>query len=125
MNTLFDRMNPEGDDAELERLRATNVVQARKERVLEAAAANEHFYATLFLRAVRRLAETHQPFTSEDVIKQVGTPHPKAANQNNGIGAWMHASAKKGLIRKTGRMLPAKRGASHGRELREWMGVVR
>lgn len=73
--------------------------------------------------AIRGLASTRRPFTSEDVVAQVGLPAGGVrTNRNNAVGAVMNASAKRGWIVKTGRHVTAKRKQLHAAELIEWTG---
>lgn len=74
--------------------------------------------------AVRTLARSGEPFTSEDVTGLVGLPAGEVGtNRNNAVGALMTAAARAGVIRKTGHRRLCRRRSSHGRELTEWVGV--
>jgi hypothetical protein len=78
----------------------------------------------LFRQELVALAETGQPFTSEDIIAKIGLPAGGVAiNANNAVGAMMSSQAKIGLIVKTGERVSANREASHGAELTEWIGA--
>jgi len=57
-----------------------------------------------------------RPFTADDVISLIGLPD----NHHNAVGAMFSGMAKRGLICKTGRYLPASRVASRARMLAEW-----
>lgn len=76
-----------------------------------------------FRAAVKALAASGRPFTSEDVTDRAGLPSGDVAtNRNNAVGALMTASARAGVIVKTGRRVPSARATSHGAELTEWKG---
>ena len=77
-----------------------------------------------FEAEVRRLADGHQLFTSEDVVDLVGMPSSAhGMNRNNAVGAMMTGLARKGIIRKTDRREPSRRPSSHGAEIVVWTGV--
>lgn len=85
-----------------------------------------------FVRQARVLAGTGAPFTSESITSVVGFPADarglapgsvEAKGANNAVGANMTALAKQGIIRKTGRRVPAERPNQHAAMLEEWVGV--
>jgi len=78
-------------------------------------------YRMAFERVVRSLAATYKPFTSEDIIEEIGTPS-EGSNRNNAIGALMSAAAQSGIIKKSG-FATAKRQSSHGRIIHVWVGI--
>lgn len=76
--------------------------------------------------AVRALAASGVPFTSEDVVARVGLPTGAVGtNANNAVGALVSAAARAGVIEPTGRLVASGRPSSHGATLREWRGVRR
>lgn len=56
--------------------------------------------------------------TVEDLTRVVG--RPPAGTHFNAVGAIVNAMARRGLIRKTGRMIKAERPGMHATELAEW-----
>lgn len=79
-----------------------------------------------FRSALRELAATGEPFTSEDVTDRAGLPAGGiGTNRNNAVGALMASAgaARPKLIRKTGRHVPSRRPSSHAATLTEWIGV--
>lgn len=73
-----------------------------------------------FDAAVKALALTREPFTSEDVTAKVGLP---PSGSPSAVGARMTAAAKRGDIRKTGRRVAARRPNQHAAELTQWRGL--
>ncbi len=73
-----------------------------------------------FDAAVKALAMSRRPFTSEDVTARVGMP---PSGSPSAVGARMTAAAKRGWIRKTGRTVKAERPNQHAAMLTEWRGV--
>lgn len=90
-----------------------------QERALQAA---YDTWVYQFKMELLRRARTGQPFTSEDITDTVGLPS-NGENNNNAVGALMSLARRRGLIRKTGRMLPSRRPRSHARYLMEWEGA--
>lgn len=74
-----------------------------------------------FDAALTHIALTRSPFTSEDVTTQVGMP--PSGSSPSVVGSRMIAAAKRGLIRKTGRMVKAHRPNQHAALLTEWRGA--
>jgi hypothetical protein len=82
-------------------------------------------YQIKFLNAVYRRALTKRPFTSEDIIFDVGLPNDDVGvNRNNAVGALMNLAATCGLIKKTGRMVKSQRERSNGSLITEWVGAM-
>lgn len=75
-----------------------------------------------FIRCVESLSRNLRPFTSEDVIEQVGLFNEVGTNKNNSVGALMNACAKRGIIVKTGKRILSRRPTSNGAEITEWIG---
>lgn len=74
--------------------------------------------------AIRQLAYTGRPFTSEDVTNIVGYPSgSNDTNRNNAVGAVLARMAKTHLIRHVG-WTQAKNVQSHGRTLKQWAGYA-
>ena len=75
--------------------------------------------------AIDYLAWTGSEFTSEDVVRLIGLPHPGAegSNRNNAVGAVMNAAARRGVITRVG-WSTAQRKTSHAAALAVWVGVV-
>lgn len=73
---------------------------------------------------VRLLATAQDTLTTDDVwdllaLRSSATHEPRA------LGAVMRWAVGEGLIVKTERMVPSKRSACHGRDIRVWRSVVR
>ncbi len=75
---------------------------------------------TRFDSVLERMALKGVLFTSEDITAEVGLP---TSGSPSAVGARMTAAAKRGLIRKTGRMLKAERPNQHAALLTEWQGT--
>lgn len=73
-----------------------------------------------FDACLRRWAATGRPFTSETITAEVGLP---PSGSPSAVGARMTAAAKRGEIRKTGRMVKAQRPNQHAAMLTEWIGM--
>jgi len=77
-----------------------------------------------FNRTVVACALSQRPFTSEHIIAMIGLPRGDVrTNANNAVGAMMNSAAKRGIIKKTGNRVLARRPTSHGAELTEWIGA--
>lgn len=93
----------------------------KEEGMKRAADAAEPSWNDRFKEAIVDVAESHEVFTSEDVLAVVGLPTGKVGmNANNAVGALMNGAAKRGVIAKTGRRVTSLRPHSHGAELHEW-----
>jgi hypothetical protein len=68
------------------------------------------------LRAIRRRAKTTDPFTAEDIRRDVGSPKEK-----NSMGAVFAAASSQRLIRAQGTK-SAGRGAARRRRITIWVG---
>ena len=76
-----------------------------------------------FRIVLEEFADLGQPFTSEDIIEQIGLPRRNVqTNANNAVGAMISGAARRKVIRKTGRHRLSRRPSSHGAELTEWVG---
>lgn len=74
-------------------------------------------------RAIALLAGTGTPFTSEDVIAEVGLPSGAVqTNGNNAVGAIMSAAAREGIIRPVARV-KTQRATSHAHSIIQWVGT--
>lgn len=72
--------------------------------------------------ALRALARTGRPFTSEDLTDIVGLPTgTTATNRNNAVGAIINAYAKTKMINRVGDR-PARNRSSHGHRIAVWQG---
>lgn len=101
-------------------------VRAKQEGQALAATAAPDDWTDRARQAIRDLAATGLPFTSEDVTAAAGLPAGGVGtNRNNAVGALMTNAAthQPKLIRKTGRRVPALRPTSHAAELTEWIGT--
>jgi len=65
---------------------------------------------------ITRLAKLGYRFTSEDIRRKVGPPPASP----NAMGALFGAARKKGIIKKTGRLVAPSRPELHGSPLFEW-----
>lgn len=73
-------------------------------------------------KAIER-ARSGIPFTSEDIILEIGLPREQRMNANNAVGAMMNGLATRGVIGKTGRRRQSIRPSSHSAEILEWVGA--
>lgn len=72
-----------------------------------------------------RLVWAGEPFTSEDVTRPIGLPHPIGSSHNNVIGALMNAAFRRHLktatIERVG-FRPGRRPSSHASALMVYRG---
>jgi len=73
-------------------------------------------------RVIARLAAARQPFTADDVLADVGLPHPAGMNVNNAVGALFTAARCRKLIVPDGRV-PSQRASNNGRYVTRWIGT--
>ncbi len=106
--------------------RQMNLLAGLKNKEEGMAKATSHAHAEWkdeFRQAVRDLAATYVPFTSEDVLSETGLPSGQIGkDMNNAVGALMNGQARQGVMRKTGRRVLSRRPSSHAAELTEWIG---
>jgi hypothetical protein len=72
--------------------------------------------------AIRELAATGTPFTSDDLVRLAGLPS-YGVNRNNAVGAFFTSASKRGLIERTGSYKKSRRAVSHGRMIAVWVGA--
>lgn len=76
-----------------------------------------------FREAIRQLADTDRPFTSEDAVAICGLPTGEVGlHRNNAVGAMMSGLAKQKVIKKTGKHILSRRSVSHATEINTWVG---
>lgn len=103
---------------------ATSGLARKAEGQALAADAAPDDWTARFRQAVRELAATGEPFTSEDVTDRAGLPAGDVGtNRNNAVGALMSSAAQAKVIRKTGRLVQSRRPSSHAATLTEWTGT--
>lgn len=95
--------------------------QKRKEKGMKGVLHQRPVFKELAAKIIEGFVTKGESITAERIqiefmakYPQCPWPHP------NAWGAVINAAAKRGLIRKTGRYIPAIKPASHGREIRVW-----
>lgn len=73
---------------------------------------------------VRRLAFTHDEFTTDDVWAVLDRL-PVDTHERRALAAVMRRAARRGLIATTDRYTPSQRTACHGRPVRVWRSTYR
>lgn len=110
---LFDRLFEQGESN-----RSVPVGERRKQdgmdRVLFGLSDE---YRIKFCAVVEGLPKGHE-FTVENITEIVGRP---PEGKSNAVGALISGCGRRGLIRRTGRMIKAKRPSSNSTELSEWI----
>lgn len=71
--------------------------------------------------AVRTLAETGQPFTTDDA--QAGMPDDVTTHEPRAWGAIMRIMARQGVIEATSQYVNSEQVSCHGRPKRLWRGT--
>jgi hypothetical protein len=95
--------------------------QASIERVDEHAALD---WKTVARRVISEVAATGRPFTADHVVEVLERDHPDVWTHNlAALGPLFLASAKRGDIRKTGRLVASTIPRRH-RDLTEWITTV-
>jgi hypothetical protein len=72
------------------------------------------------LTEIRRLAETQDEITSDDVHPLIGEPP-----HHNQWGALFSEAGKRSIIRRTGRIQRSKRPLAKGRQIQIWESISR
>ena len=72
------------------------------------------------------LADTGQPFTSDDIIDRVGPPDPDhtANGANNTVGSIFRQLANDGVIETDGRVVRSRQPHRKGGAIRVWRGTT-
>lgn len=73
------------------------------------------------VRAVRRLAATGQPFTTDDVWPLLDS-QDASTHERRAMGAVIRKLVAVGAIRKTGRYVKSNRAVCHSNPKAEWVG---
>jgi hypothetical protein len=75
---------------------------------------------------LRELAETGEPFTSDDLLARAGVPDPdhQPNASMNQVGALFREAAQQGLIETDGRVVKSRQPHRKGGAVRVWRGVT-
>jgi hypothetical protein len=90
--------------------------QERDKAIARVAAAAPEGWVDDAIRAIRHVALNHRLISSDDVWPLVVTPpEPRA------MGAAFQEAARRGVIRKTDRVIASRRPECHGRPIAVWV----